>query len=88
MIADGPTDFDRSTRLFGDVPMSTIVGRWDKVLGIDGNADADKHIAFALKVDPITVWRWRTDAAQPQIAEIAALDRRINKFASLQSDSN
>ncbi len=88
MIADGPTDFDRSTRLFGDVPMSDVVARWDKALSIEGNPDADKHIAFALKVDPITVWRWRTNAAQPDVAEIATLDRRINKFASLQSDSN
>jgi len=87
LLTQGPTDFDRAARIFGDATkMSEIISRWDKVLGLEGNTEADNNIAFVLKVDPITVWRWRTDASKPDVADIAAFDRKVNRFAALQAD--
>lgn len=84
LLEEGPSDVDRAKRVFGSVPMSTVVARWDKALGIEGDPKADEKIAFVCKVDAITVWRWRTDAAQPDAQERARLDNRINGWVSFQ----
>lgn len=77
LVSDGPTDHDRAVSLFSDKQMSEIVARWERIMDMVGAEDADKRIAAVLKVDQITVWRWRNNETRPSIAEIGTFDREI-----------
>ncbi|MBK6616206.1 hypothetical protein [Ottowia sp.] len=77
LIAEGPTGHDRAVDMFAKKPMSEIVARWERIMDITGQEDADLQISKAIKVDQITVWRWRQNETRPTIAEIAAFDRLI-----------
>ena len=77
LVSDGPTDHDRSVSMFADKQMSEIVARWERIMDIVGDPNADKLIGAVLDVDQITVWRWRNNKTQPSVQEIGALDRKI-----------
>jgi hypothetical protein len=77
LVNDGPTDHDHAVSLFANKQMSEIVARWERIMDMVGAEDADKRIASILKVDQITVWRWRNNETRPSIAEIGTFDREI-----------